>query len=54
MSVEQWWNDTDRGKLKEVLGEIFVSVLVVPLQITNVLSWDVRRFSAVTGRRLTV
>ena len=34
MSVEQWWNDTDRGKLKcwektEVLGDKHYTVCVV-------------------------
>ena len=46
--VEWYW----QGKI-ELFGEKFLPVFVVPLQITNVLSWDVRRFSAVAGRNRT-
>jgi len=40
MSMERWWNDTDRGKPK-VLGENPVPVPLFPLQISKGVTADV-------------
>jgi hypothetical protein len=39
MSMEHWWNDTDRRKPK-VLGEKLVPDLLPPLHIPHGLAWD--------------
>ena len=53
MSMEQWWNDTDRGKLKYWEKDLSVAVLLYPPQISRDLTWDRTRVSALRGRRLT-
>jgi len=53
MSMEQWWKDTDRGKLKFWEKDLSVSVLLCPPQISRDLSWNRTRFTALRGRRLT-
>jgi len=50
IAMEHWWNDTDRGN--GVLGEKLVLVALRPPQISNGLTRDRSRVSAVTGRRL--
>ena len=52
MSMEQWWNDTDRGKT-EVLGQKPVPVPLSRPQISNGLTWNQARDSAVRRRRVT-
>jgi hypothetical protein len=52
-SMEHWWNDTDRGKPKYVLGENLVTVPLCPPQISHGYAQDRTRVSAATVRRLT-
>lgn len=49
MSVENWWNDTDKGK-PETLEEKLVPVPLCPPQIRHGLVWGRTLASAVTGR----
>jgi hypothetical protein len=39
ISMEQWWNDTDSGKIK-LLGEKSVTVPLYPPQISHGLTWQ--------------
>jgi hypothetical protein len=52
MSIEQWWNDTERGK-SEVLGEKTVPVPFCPTKIPHGLTSDRIRPSAVTDQLVT-
>jgi len=53
MSMEQWWNDTDRRKRKYWEKNLSVAVLLFPLQISRDLTWTRTRVFALRCRRLT-